>query len=564
MGKEKEVVVKILDSYDEISQIREEDEKIFFSINNMEFLFSYTDIDNKTDMPVIMIRNEKKYDYPHIMPIQYSTKDDGDYRIICLYGSNEIIHFMYTYEEKIVDIVERLISLLSLSEKQIEREFQKEFLYYWNEVSENKNDVTIYLRNDKSFGELNVYNNFKGDLRVVQNGIKLNDIKSDFQGKKKWQHVPGLSAFYIPIIDNHGILPPTRDNMWGKKDIVDIIYGNNYNHISNEVYQMLKKKKIRQKEVLLIFGMNINRNNTFFTAKIGFKDACSGILFDKLKNDICSVQSICSKRIDYHYLCEQIGNETAILDKKVLLVGAGSLGSYVAKEIVKAGICDLTIYDADTVESENLLRHRVSGLWTGESKVNALKWELEFLHPEVHVNAIDQYVDEDFLKKEMGKNDLIIFTVGSSDVQLAANRVLKRERYNGDVLYVWLEAGGTNSHILYTDYAKKGCFECLFTDRFGNVINNKVNVVSDELVEKNTIKNGCGATRVKYGTAILLRTTAVLLNVVQKIFAKEMEENCLFNISETTVANEGNAFWERKCNCCGNGNVEPMCENETS
>ena len=60
MGKEKEVVVKILDSYDEISQIREEDEKIFFSINNMEFLFSYTDIDNKTDMPVIMIRNEKK------------------------------------------------------------------------------------------------------------------------------------------------------------------------------------------------------------------------------------------------------------------------------------------------------------------------------------------------------------------------------------------------------------------------------------------------------------------------------------------------------------------------
>lgn len=564
MDKEKEIVKKILSSYDEIERIREEDEKIFFSINSMEFLFCYTDIDNKIDMPSIMVKNQKKYDYPHIMPFRFSSKDEGDYRIVCLYENNEIIHFMYTYEEKIVETVERLISLLSLSEKQIEREFQKEFLFYWNDVSKNKNDVMIYLSDDKEFGELNVYINFKDDFRIVQNGIKLNDIKSDDMGKKKWKHVPGLSAFYIPIIDNRGVLPPTRTNMWKKQDIVNIIYGNNINHISTETFQRLKKKKVKQKATIIIFGMNINSNNIFFAAKIAFKDVSSGTLFYKLKNDVCSVESIRSERVDYYYLCEQIGNETDILDKKVLLIGAGSLGSYVAKEIVKAGICNLTVYDADTVENENLLRHRVSGLWTGKSKVNALKWELEFLHPEVHVNAIDQYVDEDFLKEEMEINDLIIFTVGSSDVQLDANRVLKRGRYNGAVLYVWLEAGGTNSHILYTDYAKKGCFECLFTDRFGNVINNKVNVVCDELVEKNTIKNGCGATRVKYGTAILLRTTAVLLNVVQKVFAKEMEENCLFSISETTVANEGNSFWERKCNCCGNGNVETMCENETS
>lgn len=564
MGKEKEIVIDILSSYDKISQIREEDEKIFFSIDNMDFLFCYTTIDNKTEMPQIMIKNEKNYNYPHIMPFRFLTKEDEDYRIVCLYESNEIVHFMYTFEEKIVDIINRLILLLSLSKKQIEKEFQKEFLYYWNDVSKNRNEVMIYLRNDRVFGELNVYSDQMENWRVVQSGIKLNDIKFNNQGRKIWKHIPELSAFYIPIIDNRGILPPTREKMWDKQDIVNVIYNNYYNHIGTESYEKLKEKKIRQKEIILIFGMNVNNNNIFFATKIGFRNSYNGILFDKLNNNISSIEPILSKRVDYCYLCEQIGNDISVFDKIVLIVGAGSLGSYVAKEIVKSGICNLTIYDADTIENENILRHQLLGSWNGTSKVKALKWELELLHPEVHVNAIDKEINEDLLKEEIRKNDLIIFTVGNSDVQLAANYVLKREKYSGDAIFVWLEAGGTNSHILYVDYAQKGCFECLFTDKNGNSINNKANVVAENLIEKNTLRNGCGATRVKYGTAILLRTTATLLNVIKKIYGNEMKDNCLINISETKVFYEGNIFVERKCNCCGDRKVETMCKNETS
>ena len=551
MDEEKEIVKDILMSYAEISSVREEDEKIFFSINNMEFIFRYTQLESKTDMPMIMIRNEKKYDYPHIMPFHFRFKDDEDYRFICLHENNEMINFMSTYEEKIIDTVDRLIKLISLSPKQIEREFQKEFLYYWNDVAKNENSVKIYLKNDKAYGELNVYVNQLGRLRVVQNGIKLNDAKSGDKEEKKWRHMPKLPAFYIPIINNCGILPPTRDKMWDKRDIVNIIYGNDYSHISDETYQKLKKNKIKQKTIMLIFGMTVNSNNIFFAAMIYFESMGNDTLFYKLNNNSYSVESIWSKRVDYSYLCEQIGNDTSILDKKVLLIGAGSLGSYVAKEIVKAGICNLTVYDSDTVEDENLLRHRVSGLWTDFNKVTALKWELEFLHPEVHINAINKDINDVLLKEEIAKNDLIIFAVGNSDVQLAANSVLKREKCSKDVLYVWLEAGGTNSHILFIDYSKRGCFECLFTDEHGGVINNKANVITDDVIEKSTVRNGCGATRVKYGTAILLRTTGTLLNVIQKVFGKEMEENCLIDITETTVNNRENSFVERKCNCCG-------------
>lgn len=563
MGREKDIVKDILLSYDEISNVREEDEKIFFSINNMEFIFVYTRLDNKTDRPIIMIRNEKRYDYPHIMTFRFHPENDGDYRVVCLYGNNEIINFMSTYEEKIIETLNRLIHLLSLSPKQIEEEFQKEFLYYWNDVAKNEDSIKIYLRSNKAYDELNVYVNKQGNCRVVQNGIKLNDVKSDDEDIKKWRHMPELSAFYIPIINNRGILPPTRDRMWDKKDIVNIIYGKNYNHISEVTYQKLKKKKTKQKTIVLIFGMTVNNNDIVFAVTIHFRNSVSDTLFYKLNNMVYSVEPIYSKRVDYYYLCEQIGNDTSILNKKVLLIGAGSMGSYVAKEIVKAGICNLTIYDSDTVEDENLLRHQVSGFWTGSRKVFSLKWELENLHPEIHVNAINKDINEVLLKEEIEKHDLMIFTVGNSDVQIAANCVLKQEKCGKDVLYVWLEAGGTNSHILFVDYSKRGCFECLFTDGNGNAVNNKVNVVTEDIIEKNTLRNGCGATRVKYGTSILLRTTSVLLNVIQKVFGKEMEENCLFDITETTVNNQGNSFYERKCKCCGNKRIGKMHKNET-
>jgi hypothetical protein len=149
---------------------------------------------------------------------------------------------------------------------------------------------------------------------------------------------------------------------------------------------------------------------------------------------------------------------------------------------------------------------------------------------------------------------VIIFTVGSSDVQLDLNRIFMEKQYDKSVIYVWLEAGGIYSHILVVDYAKKGCFECLYTNDNGELINNKVNQLSDEQIDTKIIRNGCGATRVAYGTEILLRTTSVVLNTIRKVFNGEFNNNTLINIEPTSVDNAGNTFAERMCHCCGNRN----------
>lgn len=557
MDREKEIVKQILETYDEISSIIEDGEKIKFIIQEKEYWFWYPSMNSPTESPMILVKNEEKFDYPHIVPYEIARSQDERYRGICLHGENVEINFMKSYEEKVCDAIERLLQLVSLSQRQVEREFQKEFLYYWYNMASNSFTVRMFFKSSSEFNKLNVYCDKNGNMRLVENGVRLNDAFLEENGEKLWKHNPLFSAYHIPIINKQGILPPTKDFLWSSKQIRKIIYGNEIDRISHATYLQLRKESVKSNNIVLVFSMEIESNEIFFTCILRFLPVNTRkpiSLFEKLEGQNYSVEVLESKRVDYDYLSKQIGNDVSISSKKMLLVGAGSLGSYVAKEVVKTGVCNLTIYDKDCVEEENLLRHRVNGFWVGYSKVDALKYELESLHPQIFVKAIKETLTESLLKEEMLKYDIIIFTVGNSDVQLMANKVFREVGYDKPVIYVWLEAGGEYSHILSVDYHKEGCFECLFTNEQGIPVNNKANITTDIVVEKNTIGNGCGATRVKYGTTVLLRTTSVFLNVMRDVFEYKMKNNSLINIMPSTVENLGESFIERTCACCGNKN----------
>lgn len=549
-----EIISKILDSYEEITITDEREDIVFFEMKGKEYGCWYSKIDQDTSSPFILVKNDTSYDYPHILPTSIPVDKNlaNQYRYVCLDENDSTVIFLQSFEEKIVGLIEKLIKLLSLSDIEKEEEFQKEFLFYWNEVADCSGIFNVYLGQERKFQRLNVYKNNNGKIRFVANGISLNDVDEEINGKKKWKHLPELPAFYIPITDKRRILPPTRDKKWTAENIQMIVCGKKFNCISHDSYISLGKEKIKTNNVAIVFEMEVAGNYIDFTAIIRFKSAKNDTLLNKIRQEIIEVLPVVSRRVDYYYLCKQIGNETSLLDKKVLLVGAGSLGSYIAKEIVKAGVKEITIYDKESLVDENLLRHTVCDFWVGHSKAVGLKYELETIHPEIHINAVNKNIDNNLLISEIKKVDLVLFTVGSSDVQLEMNKVLKNKKCTAKVVYTWLEAGGENSHVLVIDYSKKGCFQCLFTDRNGGLINNKVNKNSD--VEVYKIRNGCGGTRVAYGNAVLLRTTAVLLDVIRKVFEMPESLNKLIDITPISVMDMEDMFVERKCGCCGDEN----------
>ncbi|HSL64704.1 MAG TPA: molybdopterin-synthase adenylyltransferase MoeB [Gaiellaceae bacterium] len=95
-------------------------------------------------------------------------------------------------------------------------------------------------------------------------------------------------------------------------------------------------------------------------------------------------------RYSRHLLIPEVGEEgqLRLLDAKVLLIGAGGLGSPASLYLAAAGVGRLGIVDEDVVDASNLQRQIVHSTETlGVPKVDSAKATIEALNPDVEVVA---------------------------------------------------------------------------------------------------------------------------------------------------------------------------------
>jgi len=93
-------------------------------------------------------------------------------------------------------------------------------------------------------------------------------------------------------------------------------------------------------------------------------------------------------RYSRHLLIPEVGDEgqQKLLNARVLLIGAGGLGSPASLYLAAAGVGTLGIVDADVVDDSNLQRQIVhSTERLGEAKVLSAKRTIEALNPDVTV-----------------------------------------------------------------------------------------------------------------------------------------------------------------------------------
>jgi molybdopterin/thiamine biosynthesis adenylyltransferase/rhodanese-related sulfurtransferase len=94
------------------------------------------------------------------------------------------------------------------------------------------------------------------------------------------------------------------------------------------------------------------------------------------------------KRYSRHVLIPEIGKEgqLKLLDSKVLIIGAGGLGSPAAYYLAAAGVGTIGIVDSDVVDESNLQRQILhNSKRIGQPKVDSAKQTLEDLNPDVKV-----------------------------------------------------------------------------------------------------------------------------------------------------------------------------------
>jgi len=132
--------------------------------------------------------------------------------------------------------------------------------------------------------------------------------------------------------------------------------------------------------------------------------------------------------------------EDEVRSKSMLIIGAGSLGSAVAENLLRMGVTNMGILDAETLEVGNLSRHQLTIADTGKPKAVSMAAMLNLAAPDASVKALPLVFPPDNPKEidELDVWDVIVDCSGSDDV-LRAMRILpwKRERVFVTLAMTW-------------------------------------------------------------------------------------------------------------------------------
>ncbi len=116
-------------------------------------------------------------------------------------------------------------------------------------------------------------------------------------------------------------------------------------------------------------------------------------------------------RYQRHLLVSEVGEEgqLKLLDSRVLLLGAGGLGSPAALYLAAAGVGTIGIIDMDVVDASNLQRQILHSMdRIGERKVDSAKKTLTALNPDVDVVTYDVRLGADNILDIIDGYDLIV------------------------------------------------------------------------------------------------------------------------------------------------------------
>jgi len=112
--------------------------------------------------------------------------------------------------------------------------------------------------------------------------------------------------------------------------------------------------------------------------------------------------------------------------RHVIIVGVGTVGSQVARELANSGVGRLRLMDGDTLERHNLPRHALTAQYLGMNKAEAMAVSLDQNVPTLSVDALARYVDSSLddtaLDHLLAPADLIVACTDNREAQRRLGR----------------------------------------------------------------------------------------------------------------------------------------------
>ena len=209
----------------------------------------------------------------------------------------------------------------------------------------------------------------------------------------------------------------------------------------------------------------------------------------------------------------------ALFDKRVLMIGAGSLGSEVAQLLAKTGVGSITLVDPELLDYPNVGRHVLGVAQVRTPKSKSLAERLGRSYP--HMRSIGHFAEcwQALYEKRpdvFHGVDLIVSTVGSWLAEGRLNQVARAEANFPPVLYGWAEPFSVAGHAVLIG-SEGPCLGCGM-DQFGGALR----TVCEWDAATTRKQPHCGASFQPYGPISLASVAALVAKTAARVLVGEV------------------------------------------
>lgn len=203
------------------------------------------------------------------------------------------------------------------------------------------------------------------------------------------------------------------------------------------------------------------------------------------------------------------GNGQIALDKsRVLVIGAGGLGSAAALYLAGAGVGNLVIADGDTVDNSNLQRQVIyREQHQKQNKATAAVEQLTALNSMIKVRAVTKVLNDVQLRIEVSMADIILDCSDNFTTRYAVNSAC----FEHKKVLISGSASQWKGQLVCFDFRQKSpsCYQCLFP-----------HTEQDSVTENCRSKGIIGAVVGIMGTLQALQAIKIITNSGDHLFSQ--------------------------------------------
>lgn len=223
-------------------------------------------------------------------------------------------------------------------------------------------------------------------------------------------------------------------------------------------------------------------------------------------------------RYSRHILLNDIGitGQQAILDARVLIIGAGGLGSPIALYLAASGVGHITIADNDNVDDSNLQRQIIhDDAAVGKNKAISAVVSIQRLNPRVIATSVCERLSGALLEHHVAAHDIIVDASDNFATRHAINRacIVHRKplvsgaavRFDGQVSVFDMRSPDSPCyHCLYPENSDADEVRCAENGVFSPLVG-----IIGATQAAETLKLICGAGKTLNGRLLLLDALAM-------------------------------------------------------